>query len=52
MASSIELADLKKYYGVRGIGSSICGRAFLKAVDGVTFSIRGGKTVSLIGESG
>ena len=41
----IEIVDLKKYFNV---GKNLS----LKAVDEVTFNIRKGETVGLVGESG
>ncbi|RDU36060.1 peptide ABC transporter substrate-binding protein [Neobacillus piezotolerans] len=47
----LEVKDLKKYYPVK---SGILGRnqQYLKAVDGVSFSIQKGETFGLVGESG
>ena len=46
----LEIDDLKLYYPVRG---GLFGRRrYVRAVDGVSFSIRRGETVGLVGESG
>src|SRR5579872_1041945 len=43
--------DLKKHFPVRaGLFSRV--REYVKAVDGVTFSLEAGKTLGLVGESG
>ena len=49
--SLLEVTDLKVYFPIRG---GIFGRTvgYVKAVDGVSFSIEEGQTVGLIGESG
>lgn len=49
--SLLEVKDLKKYYPVK---EGFLGRnqQFLKAVDGVNFSIKKGETFGLVGESG
>jgi peptide/nickel transport system ATP-binding protein len=50
-APLIAVRDLKKHFPVRGgIFSRV--RDYVKAVDGVTFSIGAGKTLGLVGESG
>ena len=47
----IEVADLKTWFPIRnGLFSRITG--YVKAVDGVTFSIKKGQTMGLVGESG
>ena len=50
-APLIELTDLVKHFPIRG---GIFGRQVnaVKAVDGVSFSVRPGETLSLVGESG
>ncbi len=47
----LEVEDLKKYYPVRGgvLGGKI---GDVRAVDGVTLSVREGETLGLVGESG
>jgi oligopeptide/dipeptide ABC transporter ATP-binding protein len=47
----LEVRDLKKHFPVKGSG--LWGRQrFLKAVDGVTFTVKQGETLGLVGESG
>jgi len=45
-ANLLEVRDLVKHFPVEG------GNEVLRAVDGVSFSIRGGETLGLVGESG
>ena len=49
--SLLEVKDLKVYYPIKG---GILGRTvgYVKAVDGVSFSIEKGQTLGLVGESG
>jgi oligopeptide transport system ATP-binding protein len=47
----LNVRDLKKHFPVRG-GLFSRVREYVKAVDGVTFSIGAGKTLGLVGESG
>jgi oligopeptide/dipeptide ABC transporter ATP-binding protein len=46
----IDVADLRKYFPVKA--GPFMKRGSLKAVDGVTFSVKQGKVFSLVGESG
>ena len=47
----LEVRDLKKYFPiVRGFMRRVAG--YVKAVDGVTFTVQEGKTMGLVGESG
>jgi peptide/nickel transport system ATP-binding protein len=50
-APLLEVNDLKKYFPVRG-GRSGTGGRVVYAVDGVSFQIRKGETLALVGESG
>ncbi|HHW13135.1 MAG TPA: dipeptide ABC transporter ATP-binding protein [Firmicutes bacterium] len=47
----LEVKDLQKYYPIqRGVFRSTVGH--IRAVDGVSFSVRAGETLGLVGESG
>jgi len=47
----LEVTDLKVHFPVQhGLFSRV--RNYLKAVDGVTFSLEAGETLGLVGESG
>ncbi|MCL2420733.1 MAG: ATP-binding cassette domain-containing protein [Defluviitaleaceae bacterium] len=51
MMALLEVKDLKVHYPIKG---GILGRTvgYVKAVDGITFSIEAGQTLGLVGESG
>ncbi len=47
----LQVTDLKQYFPIKsGLLQTIVG--YVRAVDGVTFSIDRGKTMGLVGESG
>src|SRR5512137_1372995 len=46
----IDVTDLRKYFPVRR--KAFAGQEWLKAVDGITLSIRDGSVFALVGESG
>src|SRR5271169_3077739 len=47
----LEVRDLRTWFPIRrGLFSSVVGQ--VKAVDGVSFNVRPGKTLGLVGESG
>ena len=50
-AAFFEVKNLKKYYPIKsGFFNKVSG--FVKAVDGISFTIEKGKTMGLVGESG
>ncbi len=49
-APLLQVNDLKKHFPVRG--GMFSRRAFVYAVDGVSFEVARGETLSLVGESG
>ncbi len=47
----LEVTDLKQYFPIKGgFMQRVVG--YVKAVDGITFSVKRGKTMGLVGESG
>ncbi|MCP4716489.1 MAG: ATP-binding cassette domain-containing protein [Deltaproteobacteria bacterium] len=52
MSTLIEVEDLKMYYPLGRASLFSRRRAFLRAVDGVNFTIQKGETLGLVGESG
>ena len=50
-ANMLEVKNLKKYFPVKGLGF-LRAKAFIKAVDGVDFTLDAGETLGLVGESG
>ena len=51
MSAALEVRDLAKHFPV-GTGLFGGGRAVVKAVDGVSFDVRAGQTMAIVGESG
>jgi len=52
-APLLEVKDLRMYFPIRKTGSFFAPKVeYLKAVDGVSFTIRSGETIGLVGESG
>ncbi|MFZ5642060.1 MAG: ABC transporter ATP-binding protein [Bacillota bacterium] len=51
MENLVEVQDLKKYFSVNG-NTAVNKDGAVKAVDGVSFSIKEGETLGLVGESG
>ena len=51
MSTILEVKDLKKYFPVKS-GLLSKEKRFVKAVDGVSFSVEEGETIGIVGESG
>jgi oligopeptide/dipeptide ABC transporter ATP-binding protein len=51
MTPLLEIKDLKKYFPVRK-GFALKGAGFVKALDGISFSLGSAQTLSIVGESG
>ena len=52
MSTLLEVKDLKMYFPLGRAGLFSRQKAFLRAVDGVSFKIQKGETLGLVGESG
>ena len=52
MSTLIEVKDLKLYFPLGRTSLFSRHKAFLRAVDGVSFEIQKGETLGLVGESG